>query len=65
VQDFSQTILNSISDKRHYMEEDITNVYTHDDAMLKVYPLLRHIYWDHVYNAVSHASMSFKASSPV
>jgi hypothetical protein len=36
-----------------YMEEDIKNVYTQDDAMLKVDPLLRHIYQDHVYNTVS------------
>jgi hypothetical protein len=35
------------------MEEDIKNVYTHDNAMLKVDPLLRHIYRDHVYNMVS------------
>jgi hypothetical protein len=53
VKDFSQTVLNSISNKSHYMEEDIKNVYTHDDAMLKVDPLLRHIYRDHVYNTVS------------
>jgi hypothetical protein len=33
---FSQAVLNSISDKRQYMEEDIKNVYTHDDAILKV-----------------------------
>jgi hypothetical protein len=36
------------------MEEDIKNVYTHEDAMLKVDPILRHIYPDHVYNMVSH-----------
>jgi hypothetical protein len=36
------------------MEEDIKNVYTHDDAMLKVDPILRHIYPDHVYNTDSH-----------
>jgi hypothetical protein len=54
--DFSQAILNSISNKSHYMEEDIKNVYMHDDAMLKVDPLLRHIYRDHVYNTVSHQS---------
>jgi hypothetical protein len=53
---FSQAILNSISDKSHYMEEDIRNVYTHDDAMLKLDPLLRHIYRDHVYNTVNHQS---------
>jgi hypothetical protein len=35
------------------MEEEIKNVYTHDDATLKVDPLLRHIYWDHVYHTVS------------
>jgi hypothetical protein len=38
------------------MEEDINNVYKHNDAMLKVDPLLRHIFWDHVYNMVSHQS---------
>jgi hypothetical protein len=54
VKDYSQAVLNSFSDKRHYMEEDIKNVYTHDDAMLKVDPILRHIYPDHVYNTVSH-----------
>jgi hypothetical protein len=48
VKDFSQAVLNSISNKSHYMEEDIKNVYTHDDAMLKVDPLLRHIYQDQV-----------------
>jgi hypothetical protein len=36
------------------MHEDIKNVYTHDDTMLKVDPILRHIYLDHVYNMVSH-----------
>jgi hypothetical protein len=56
VKDFSQVILNSIYDKSHYMEEDIKNVYTHDTAMLKVDPLLRHIYRDHVYNTISHQS---------
>jgi hypothetical protein len=56
VKDFSQAVLNSISNKSHYMEEDIKNVYTHDDAMLKVDPLLRHIYRDHVYNTVNHQS---------
>jgi hypothetical protein len=54
VKDFSQAILNSIYDKSHYMEEDIKNVYTHENAMLKVAPLLRHIYRDHVYNTVSY-----------
>jgi hypothetical protein len=53
---FSQAVLNSISDKRQYMEEDIKNVYTHDDAILKVDRLLRHIYQDHVSNTVSHQS---------
>jgi hypothetical protein len=53
VKDFSQAVLNSISDKSHYTEEDIKNVYIHDDAMLKLDPLLRHIYMDHVYNTVS------------
>jgi hypothetical protein len=53
VKDFSQIVLNSVSNKIHYIEEDIKNVYTHDDAMLKVDPLLRHIYRDHVYNTVS------------
>jgi hypothetical protein len=56
VKDFSQAVLNSISDKSHYMEEDIKNVYIHDDAMLKVDPPLRHIYLNHVYNTVSHQS---------
>jgi hypothetical protein len=46
VKDFSRAILNSISNKSHYMEEDIKNVYTHDDAMLKVDPILSHIYPD-------------------
>ena len=54
MKDFNQAVLNSISDKSHYMEEDIKNVYTHDDAMLKVDPLLRHINLNHVYNTVSH-----------
>jgi hypothetical protein len=54
VKDFSQAILNSIYDKSHYMEEDIKNVYTHENAMLKVAPLLRHIYRDHVYNTVRY-----------
>jgi hypothetical protein len=53
VKGFSQVVLNSIFDKSHYMEEDIENVYRHDDAMLKVDPLLRHIYRDHVYNMVN------------
>jgi hypothetical protein len=56
MKDFSHAVLNSISDKRHYMEEDIKNVYTHDDAMLKVDPLLRHIYRGHVYNTVSRVN---------
>jgi hypothetical protein len=56
MKDFNQAVLNSISDKSHYMEEDIKNVYTHDDAMLKVNRLLRHIYRDHIYNTVSHQS---------
>jgi hypothetical protein len=38
MKDFSQAVLNSIFDKSHYMEEDITNVYIHDDVMLKVDP---------------------------
>jgi hypothetical protein len=38
------------------MEEDIKNVYRHDNAMLKVVPLLRHMYRDHVYNTVSRQS---------
>jgi hypothetical protein len=54
VNDYSQAILTSFLDKSQYMEEDIKNVYTHDDAMLKVDPILRHIYPDHVYNIVSH-----------
>jgi hypothetical protein len=56
VRDFSRAVLNSIYDKSHYMEEDIKNVYRHDHAMLKVAPLLRHIYRDHVYDTVSHQS---------
>jgi hypothetical protein len=56
VKDFSQVVLNSIYEKSHYTEEDITNVYIHDNAMLKVDPLLRHIYLDHVYNTVSRQS---------
>jgi hypothetical protein len=56
VKDFNQAELNSISDKSHYMEEDIKILYTHDDAMLKVDPLLRHIYPNHVYNTVNHQS---------
>jgi hypothetical protein len=36
------------------MEEDIKFFYTHDDAMLKVDPILRHIYPDHGYNTISH-----------
>jgi hypothetical protein len=52
--DYSQVVLNSFSDKSQYMEEDIKNVYTHDNAMLKVDPILRHIFSDHVYNTVSH-----------
>jgi hypothetical protein len=56
MKDFSQAVLNSISDKSHYMEKDIKNVYTHDNAMLKVAPLQRHIYPDHVYNTVSRQS---------
>jgi hypothetical protein len=43
MKDFSQAVLNSIYDKSHYMEEDIKNVYRHDNAILKVAPLLRHI----------------------
>jgi hypothetical protein len=54
--DFSQAVRNSISDKSHYMKEDIKNIYTHDDAMLKVNRLLRHIYQHHAYNTVSHQS---------
>jgi hypothetical protein len=54
VKDYSQVVLNSFSDKNQYMEEDIKNVYTHDNAMLKVDPILRHIFSDHVYNTVSH-----------
>jgi hypothetical protein len=57
VKDFIQAVLNSISDKSHYMEEDIKNVYSHDNAMLKLDPLLRHIYRDHVYNTVSRQSI--------
>jgi hypothetical protein len=48
MRDFSQAVLNSIYDKSHYMEEYIKNVYKHDHEMLKVAPLLRHIYWNHV-----------------
>jgi hypothetical protein len=39
---FQSGSINSIYDKSHYIEEDIKNVYTHDHAMLKVTPLLRH-----------------------
>jgi hypothetical protein len=46
--DFSRAVLNSIYDKSHYMVEDIKNVYIYDHEMLKVAPLLRHIYRDHV-----------------
>jgi hypothetical protein len=53
VKDYSQAVLNSFLDKSQYMEEDIKNVYTHNDAILKVDPILRHIYLDHVYNVVS------------
>jgi hypothetical protein len=56
VKNFSEAVLNSIYDKSHYMEGDIKNVYTYDNAILKVAPLLRHIYRDHVYNTVSHQS---------
>jgi uncharacterized protein (UPF0305 family) len=59
VKDFSQAVLNSIYDKNHYMEEDIKNVYSHDNAMLKLDPLLRHINWAHVYNTVSYQSRLF------
>jgi hypothetical protein len=43
VKDFSRAVLNSIYDNNHCMEEDIKNVYRHDNEMLKVAPLLRHI----------------------
>jgi hypothetical protein len=33
---FNRTILNSIHDNIHYMEEDIKNVYRHDHATLKL-----------------------------
>jgi hypothetical protein len=48
VRDFSQAVHNSIYNKSHYMEEYIKNVYIHDREMLKVPPLLRHIYQNHV-----------------
>jgi hypothetical protein len=54
VKDFSQAVLNSISDKGITWRKILKNVYTHDNAMLKVDPLLTHIYRDHVYNTVSH-----------
>jgi hypothetical protein len=38
------------------MEEDIKNVYRHVYEMLKVALLLRHIYWEHVYDMVSRQS---------
>jgi hypothetical protein len=41
------------------MEEDIKNVYKHDNVMLKVASLLRHMYRDHVYNTVSHQGIVF------
>jgi hypothetical protein len=50
---YSQAVLNLFSDKSQYMEEDIKNVYTHEDAMLNVDSILRHIYPDHVYNTAS------------
>jgi hypothetical protein len=53
VKDYSQAVLNSFSDTSQYMEEDIKNVCPHDDAMLKVDPILRHIYLYHLYNTVS------------
>jgi hypothetical protein len=68
VKDFSQAVLNSISDKSHYMEEDIKNVYIHDDAMLKVDPPLRHIYlpMSIIRSAIkAESSTSFKASLSV
>jgi hypothetical protein len=40
---YSQAVLNLFSDKSQYMEEDIKNVYTHEDAMLKVDSILRHL----------------------
>jgi tagatose-1,6-bisphosphate aldolase non-catalytic subunit AgaZ/GatZ len=56
VRDLSRTILNSIHDNSYYVEEDIKNVYRHDHAILKVAPLLRHIYQEHGYDMVSHQS---------
>jgi hypothetical protein len=38
------------------MEEDIRNVYRHENAMLIVAPLLIHMHRDHVYNMVSFQS---------
>jgi hypothetical protein len=35
VRDFSRTILNSIHDNSHYIEEDILCVYRHDQIMKK------------------------------
>jgi hypothetical protein len=40
VKDFSRSVLNSIYDKSHYMEEDIKKVYRYDNATLRVVPLL-------------------------
>jgi hypothetical protein len=56
IKDFSRAVLNSIYDKSHYIEEDINNIYRHDNAMLKVAPLLRHMYRDHVYSMVNYPS---------
>jgi hypothetical protein len=53
MKDLNQVVLKSIFDKSYYMKEEIKIVYTHDDALLKVDPLLRHIYRDHVYNMIS------------
>jgi hypothetical protein len=55
VKDFSQAVLNSIHEKSHYMKI-LNTMIRHDNAMLKVTPLLRHMYWDHVYNTASHPS---------
>jgi uncharacterized membrane protein len=38
VRDFSQAIYNSIHDNIHYMEDDVSRVYKHDQIMLNPTP---------------------------
>jgi hypothetical protein len=40
-------------DKNHYMKEGIKKVYRHDNATLRVVPLLLYMYKHHLYNTVS------------